>query len=589
VTTKAPPISPNTSPAQGEVSGPLSRSPWLTVENLLIAALLLVVGYLIIPPFGVLVFGSITDSKPAAPPHFTLATIEAAFSRGVIYPALLNSFIFAALTATIVLIMGAFLAWLVTRTDSVVRHMTDLFALAPILLPSVLQVSGWIMLLGPRNGMINLFAMEYLGFSSPPFNLYSFAGMVWVSVLQELPLAFLWLWPAFRAMNPELEEAALVGGGSMLTVLRRVTLPMLRPTLFAAWIIFFIYAFGALSVPLLIGLPSRIFLYSTEIYLATTRFPTNLNVASAYSLLFVAITFFGIYAYRRATADASRFVTVTGRAYNPRLIPLGLWQIPITALAILMLLLVAGLPLLVLVWNAFMPYPQVPSFKSLEVITMANFNAALNYGPAMRAIGNSLMLGLGAGILATLIGGAIAWTTLRLKAKGRMVGLLEQLAMTPIAVPGMITGVGLLWLYLVLPLPIYGTPWILLIAYVTILLPFAVRICSSGLTQIHQELEEASAVAGASLFTTLRRVVLLLIAPSAIASVLYVALRAFREYSASIFLTAPGNEVVSVLVLDMWNGGNANTLAAYVTMVTALLTVAIVFVQWVGRRTGIQV
>src|SRR5262249_14946633 len=147
---------------------------------------------------------------------------------------------------------------------------------------------------------------------------------------------------------------------------------------------------------------------------------------------------------------------------------------------------------LVLVWNAFMPYPQVPSFKSFELMTMANFNAALNYGPAMRAIGNSLMIGFAAGILATLIGGAIFWATLLLKTMLGVVGVIEQLAMPPIAIPGMITVVGLLWLYLLLPLPIYGTPWILLIAYVTILLPYAVRICSSGLTQIHQELEEAS-------------------------------------------------------------------------------------------------
>jgi iron(III) transport system permease protein len=587
VTTKGPPVPPNASPLAGETLQ--SKLRWLTVENCLIAVLLLIVGYLIIPPLGVLIYGSITDTKPAAPPHFTVDTVIGAFSRGVIYPALLNSFIYAFLTATIVLVIGCFLAWLVTRTDSAVRHMTDLFALAPILLPSVMQVSGWIMLLGPRNGLINLLAVEYLGFSSPPFNLYSFGGMIWVSVLQELPLAFLWLWPSFRAMNPELEEAGLIAGGSMLTVLRRVTLPMLRPTIFAAWIIFFIYAFGALSVPLLIGLPARIFLYSTEIYIATTKFPTNLNVASAYSLLFVAITAFGIYAYRRATADASRFVTVTGRAYNPRLIPLGLWQIPITALAILILLLVAGLPLLVLVWNAFVPFPQVPSLKALQTLTTANLINAMNYGPAMRAVGNSLMLGIGAGLLSTLIGGAIAWCALRLKTKRRMIAVLEQLAMTPIAIPGMITGVGLLWLYLVLPINIYGSPWILLIAYVTLFLPFAVRICSSGLSQIHQELEEASTVAGAGLSTTLRRIVLLLVAPSMLTSVLYIALRAFREYSASIFLTAPGNEVVSVLVLDMWGGGNANTLAAYVTMVTALLTVTVLFVQWLSRRTGVQV
>lgn len=560
----------------------------ISTDGLLVAALMLIVGYLIVPPIAVLIFGSVTDSRPAAPPNFTLETLSRAYGRDTVYPALLNTLAYAALTATLVLVLGGFLAWLVTRTDSAIRRIADVFTLVPILMPAVLLVSGWILLLGPRNGMINLLAMDYLGLENPPFNIFSFSGMVWVGMLQELPLAFLWLWPTFRSMNPELEEAGLVGGGNMWTVMRRITLPMLRPTIVAAWIIFFIYSLGALSVPLLIGLPGNIFLYSTEIYLATRQIPTDLNLASAYSLLYVAATIIGIYAYRRSTAEASRFVTIGGRAYNPRLIRLGIWKHAVTAFGLVALLLVAGLPIFVLVWNAFMPYAQAPSLASFEMATTENFAAAIGYGPSLRALVNSLCLGLGTGLIATVLGGLVAWGNLRMKAYGRSMAFIDYMATMPIAIPSMITGVGLLWLYLIVPLPIYGTVWILLIAYVTITLPFAVRICSSGLTQIHHELEEASAVSGASRFTTMRRIVFLLIAPSIVASVLYVALRAFREYAASIFLTSPGAEVFSVLVLDMWEGGNVNILSAYVAMVIALLTLVIVFIYWLGRRIGIQ-
>jgi len=562
--------------------------PKISANTLIVIPLVIVVGSLIIPPLGILMYGALTDTPPAVTPNFTFDTLARAYGSWVIYPALIKSVIYAMYTATLVLIIGGFLAWVVERTDSWVRKFANLFALAPILMPAILMISGWILLLGPNSGIINLIARDYLGMDEPLFNLFSFGGMVWVGMLQELPLAFLWLWPAFRSMNPDLEEAALASGAGMLTVMRKITLPILRPTIVAAWIIFFIYSLGALSVPLLIGLPAKIFLFSTEVYLSAISFPSDLNLASAYILLFLFITVFAIYAYRRATANAERYVTISGKAYNPRLIRLGRWQYLITAFAVLLLFLVAGLPLLVLIWNAFMPYPQAPSFASLQTMTFDNFSAALDYGPARRAVVNSFGLGLAAGLIATFLGALIAWASLRLKTHRRWMGLLDHLATTPIAVPGMIVGVGLVWLYLVLPVPIYGTHWILLIAYVTLHLPYSVRICTSGLSQLHEELEEAGYMSGANRVTVLRRIVFKLTAASITASVIYVSLRSFREYTASIFLTAPGTEVFSVLVLDMWEGGNSNMLSAYVTMVMGGVGLAVLAYALINRQLGLR-
>jgi iron(III) transport system permease protein len=562
---------------------------WLSPDRLIVYPLLIIVGYLLLPPLGILIYGAFTDTPPAVTPNFTFETVFRAYGQATVYPALFNSLIYAAATSTLVLIVGGFLAWVVVRTESAVRHMTDFFVLAPILMPAVLLVSGWILLMSPRSGFFNLIAMQYFGASAPIFDIYSFSGMVWVGMLQELPLAFLWLWPAFRSMNPELEEAGLISGAGMLTVMRDITLPILRPTLLAAWIIFFIYSLGSLSVPLLLGLPAGIFLYSTEIYLATRRVPTDLNLAAAYILLFLFVAMVGLHAYRRATRDASRFVTITGKAYRPRLIRLGIWQPVTTALAIVILLLVAGLPLFILVWNAFMPYIQPPSLAALERATTANFSAALNYGPATRAVTNSVILGIGAGIVTTIIGGLVAWASLRMKGHRRSLAALDYMCMAPIAIPGMIIGVGMLWLYLVLPVPIYGTRWILLLAYILNHLPFAVRITQSGLSQLHKELEEAADVSGASRMRTIWSIVLPLLAPSIIASFVYVTLRSFREYTASIFLTAPGTEVFAVLVLDMWDGGNPTILAAYVTMVIGLVAVLLVAIYWITRRLGMRI
>lgn len=551
-----------------------------------VVALLAIVVWLVGAPIAGIAIGSLTDSPPGTPPHFTFATLVDAYADREHLRSLGLSIVFAAITATCVLVIGGALAFAAARTDSAVRRWVDLFALAPILIPSVVFVAGWILLAGPKNGMLNLMAVDYLGFERAPLDVYSFTGMVWVATLQEIPLAFLWLWPAFRAMNPDLEDAALVAGASAWTTLTRVSLPLLRPALASAWIIFFIYSLGALMVPLMIGLPAKIILFSTEIYLAAQRVPSDLNLASAYSLAILATTAFGVYAYRRATRDATRFATVTGKAFNPRIVRLGRWRPVVTALAILVLMLVAGLPLLVLVWNAFMPYPQAPSIASMERATLGNFRAALEYGPAVEAFLNSLWLGLVAGVLTAVLGALIAWVTLRLKRPRRTLAVLDQLATLPIAMPGMIVGVSLLGFYLAVPLPIYATPWLLLIAYVTLHLPYAVRILASGITQLHTDLEDAGRVAGADWLVVFRRIVASLIAPSLIAATVYVALRSFREYAASIFLVAPGTPVFSVLVLDMWDTGAFNRLAAYVTMVLLVLGLVLSATARLSRRIG---
>jgi len=554
--------------------------------NWAVLALFALVAYLVGAPLCGLIFGSLTDTPPGEPPHFTLDTLIDAYGDPDHLVSLVNSLVFATLTATLVLAIGAALAWAAARTDAAVRRFVDLFALAPMLIPSVLFVAGWVLLLGPKNGLINLFCVAYLGFAAPPFDVYSFSGMVWVATLQEIPLAFLWLWPAFRALNPDLEEAALIAGAGPGRVLWRISLPLLRPALISAWIIFFVYALGALMVPLMIGLPARIILYSTEIYLAAQRVPSDLNLASAYSLIILATTAFGVHAYRRATRDTARFATVTGKAFRPRIAPLGVWRLPVTAGAVLVLFLSAGLPMLVLAWNAFLPYPQAPSPQSLDLLTLKNFSIALAYGPAVQALMTSLWLGFVAGLLATVLGALIAWCTQRLRRPALMIAALDQLATAPIAAPGMIVGVSLLWVYLLLPLPIYGTPWLLLIAYVTLHLPYAVRICASGIAQLHTELEEGGRVAGGSWLFVFRRVVLPLMATSFLSSLLYVGLRSFREYAASIFLTAPGTQVFSVLVLDMWDTGNFGMISAYATMVMVLLTAIIGVFSWLMRRIG---
>jgi iron(III) transport system permease protein len=563
------------------------RKPRSPAEMVFGVVLLVIVAYFVIPPLGMLVYSSFVDAPPGSAPIFSLDVIKRTYGVWHTYSSLSNSIIYALSTATLVIALGGFLAWAAERTISVVRSMADLFVLAPILMPAVMLVSAWIMLLGPGSGIVNTMLKEVLGTNRVPLDLFTMPGMIWVGTLQELPLAFLWMWPAFRAINPALEEAALLSGASNWQVLRYITIPLLMPTIYAAWLICFIFALGALSVPLLLGLPSGILFYSTEIYLVTTRFPSDLNMASAYCLLYIAAVVVGLYLYRHALGDASRFVTISGRGYTPRRIDLGRWRPLVDGVVMFFLFVIAVLPMLALIWMSLMPYPQPPSLRALNQITFANFAAALAYEPAKRAIANSLMLGLGAGLVTTALGAAIAWFLLRTKYR-RLSALLDQLATAPIAMPGILVGVSLLLVYIVVPLPIYGTLWILLIAYITLHIPYSVRICVGALSQIHKELEEGAWMAGATRFTAICKIVFPLIAPSLAASALYVLLRSFREYSASIFLTGVNTEVFSVLVLDMWAGGVTVILAAYVTMVMGLLIVAAVILQQIGNRAGVR-
>lgn len=547
-----------------------------------------VVLFLILPPLLTLTLGAVSSSSPGAPFVFSLVNVRALVESEDILSSLGNSLIYAATTATIVTIIGTFIAWVIERTDARTARFAQVFAIVPILIPAVTLVSSWIMLLSPRGGILNLAWQAATGSDAPFFDIFSLHGMIWVTIVQELPLAVLWLWPVMRATNPDLEEAARISGASGWRTMRSVTLPLLLPALAGGWLIFFVYALGALSVPIMIGLPARIFLYSTEIYLATTRIPTQYGLAGLYSVLFLVVAVSSIYFYNRLLSDADRFSTIRGKSFRPRRQALGRWRL-ITDVAVSFVLLVtAALPILVLVWNSLMPYPQLPSLKSLDLVTIDNYVSAINYGPAMRAIWNSLWIGAIAGIATTALGAAIAWLRLRSNDRSGLVAITEQVGSMPIAIPGMIVGVSFLWLGLMLPFGIYGSAWILLLAYVTLHLPYTIRICTSGLLQLHAELEEAASVAGASRAAVGRLIVFPLLLPTLTSAAIYASLRSFREYAASVFLTAPGTEVFSVVVLDMWQGGNSSVLAAYAVMVMLLLSVIVTLANMASARFSLK-
>jgi iron(III) transport system permease protein len=353
-----------------------------------------------------------------------------------------------------------------------------------------------------------------------------------------------------------------MSGGNYLQVFTRVTLPLLRPAILSALLLLFVMGMASYEVPRLIGRPARIDVFTTDIQGAIISTPPAFGVASALGLTLLAICVLAVYFYRRATRHAESFATITGKGYRPTRVKLGRWRWPVALGIGAMFALALGLPLFTLVWQSFFRNLAQPfSLDAAQAATLDNYDFILGYPIFLSAVKTSVIL---ATLAATIVAGltfVMAWIAHR--SLPRYGFLLDALAFAPIAIPGVIVGAGILVAYLMLPIAIYNTIWILLVAYVTLYLPYGMRFASSGLAQIHRELEEVAAVSGAGLGQIFARIMLPLLAPVLLAGWIYVFVLAVRELGASIFLVGPGTHVLGTISLTMWEeGGSYGAVAA---------------------------
>ena len=550
-------------------------------QNLLFLALLCVVAYFTIGPLLMLAYGSLHSSPPGVPGKFTFAHYILIYSDPRTFRLLWVTLYYSFFASLISFGMGAFLAWVVERTDAPLRTLISQLSLAPMFLPSVLVTLSWVFLLGPDTGLINNWLGALLG---PDYrlNVYSLWGMIWVKGTVDIPLVYLWLSPSLKSMDPNLEEAGYASGASGLQVLKDISLPMLAPALLATWLITFILSIEDLAVPIFIGLPARVLVFASEIYLASSSPPTNVNVASTYAALLLVISLIGILLYRKATSASEKYAVVSGKAYRPRSLELGRSKWLVTGLALAILVLTVGLPVLLMLWNSFMPFAQTPTLKGLNLLTSGNYMDVFRSSLLVRSLKNSVLLGLTTGVVVMMVSSVIAWMVIRTKVRFREA--VDFLAFLPIAIPGVVVGISLIWVYLTLPIPIYATKWILLVAYFTRFIPYGVRLSYVGQSQIHPELEEASAASGAGWLQTFRRITLVLLAPTMFAGIAYVLVRAFRELPASILLAHSGSEVFSVAVYSLWEVGALPRLAALGIFAIVVLVVSVLIVRKITGR-----
>ena len=553
-------------------------------QSLILAGCILFVLYLAGVPLVMLLYGSIRSAPIGEPgATYTIQNYIKAYFDKEFYLLLLNSVYYALGTCTLTFIIGTFLAWVSERTNTPLKKLFVVMSLIPFIIPGILSTISWILLLSPKIGLINIVVKEVLGLESAPFNVYSMWGMIWAEAIHLYPLVFLLMSASFRNMDTSLEEAALTAGSSTWQTFCRVTLPLMRPAMFSVLLINFVRGIEAFEVPALIGVPAKISVFTTKIFLAIHQFPSDFGLAGAYAVTLLAISTVGVLIYGRITRREERFATVTGKGYRPRVIDLGAWKYVTLGISFLIFFLAVILPVFVLLWSSFIPYYGVPSYELMAKMTWANYQYIINYPLALTAFKNSFYLSVGSATLVMLLTSIISWITVKTKLPGR--ALLDNITFIPIAMPGIVLGVSLIWVYLTLPIPIYGTIWVLLLAYITKFMPYGIRAASASMIQINKELEEASLTAGGTWFQTFRKVILPLLMPGFTAGWIYISIIALRELSTSILLYSYNSTVLSIMAFDLWEGGQYT----YVCALGVLMVLLLITMAFTARKLGAKI
>ena len=554
-----------------------------TLPNILLVACVVVAVWLVFVPLSALLYNAFTEDTGFGPGAFSLENFIEAYSSWHILRLFWNSLVFAFATAVTTFVMGALVAWVVERTDAPGASLFHTLSLLSFAVPGLLMAMAWIFVFSPNIGWGNAVLTSAFGLGEAPVNIYSMAGMTWALSSHYFPLAYLALGPALRVLDVRMEEAGLMSGGNYPQVFTRITLPLLRPAILSALLLLFVMGMASYEVPRLIGRPARIDVFTTDIQGAIISTPPAFGVASALGVTLLAICILAVYFYRRATRHAESFATITGKGYRPTRVKLGAWRWPVALGIGAMFAVALGLPLLTLVWQSFFRNLAQPFSSSSALATLDNYDFILSYPIFLSAVKTSVLL---AAMAATIVAGltfVMAWIAQR--SLPRYGFLLDALAFAPIAIPGVIVGAGILVAYLMLPIPIYNTIWILLVAYVTLYLPYGMRFASSGITQIHRELEEAASMSGAGLGQIFRKIMLPLLAPVLLAGWIYVFVLAVRELGASIFLVGPGTHVLGTISLTMWEeGGSYGAVAALGVIQIVPLAVIVAGLRWIELR-----
>jgi iron(III) transport system permease protein len=543
------------------------------LEEAVMAAAVLLLLILVVFPLLTLMVSSFRNDD-----GFSLSNFTDALTERLYLQALLNSLTLGAWTAFFSVLIGVPLAWAVSRTNVPGKSMIRLTATLAYLSPPFLIAIAFVNLFSPNAGLVNAFLRDVAGLPWLTFNVFSMTGLVLVTVLHTFPFVYLLASTALQSVDASYEEAAqILGCGKFKTALS-ITGPLVAPAILSGTLLAFVNAIALFGSQAIIGLPGRIVTLPTRIY-ALFDFPPQYGLASALSLLFIIITVVALYLQRSFLAKRS-YITLGGKGSRPQLVDLGPARWAVFGFCVLVFIIAILLPYLTLLAVSLSKSWGLGFWKGL---TLANYRFILfEYDPTQRAIGNSLLLAAASATVAVILGALVSWIDIRTKAPGRKI--LDYIALVPLGLPGIVMAVALIQFWLAMPVALYGTLAILMLAYVGRYIPLGVRAANTALRQIDPSLEESAHILGARWWTTMREITLPLMRPGLFAGWLLVFVPVVQELSASILLFSSSTITLAVAVYNLYETGYSEPVAALSIINMIIIGIAI----WLANKAGGQ-
>jgi iron(III) transport system permease protein len=545
--------------------------------------LLLIIGFMVLYPLAMLLYGSFWTSRPGFPGEFTLKNYIDAYTDPGTYKVFGTTVLLIGTKTLVAVALASTLAWIVTRTDTPFRGTLEVFMTVPFFIPGILETIGWILLLSPNTGTINVVIRSLFGLDGAPFNVYSLGGMIWVMSLGSTSFIFLLLVNVLRNMDSSLEESARASGAGIARVALTITLPLMLPIILSAGMLSFIRAMDAFETPVLLGLPAKppVFVFSNRIYQAVQYdFPVNYGLATSLGVTFFALMICLIL-FQNRVLKGKEFSIITGKGYKPQVIRLGKFKWVTFALCCTFITFTTVLPVSQVVIGSFL---KVFGLIQPDMFTLDNYTAILSDAALWRGLINTIVLAGGASLLTVVLCSVVSYVTIRTNFVGR--GALGLITWLPWAIPGIVAGLGMLWAYIALPLPfgwrLYGTTGLLLLVFITSGIPLGTRQMTGVMMQLSRELEESSRVHGANWLYTFRRIVIPLIGPSMAGAFLLLFVGFSRAVSTTILFTGPGVELLAVSLFSYSQAGRLSLVSALATVLMVINVSALL----IARRLG---
>ena len=559
------------------------RFGWLSRRHVIGTLVVVAVALVTLAPVAFLIYSSFNVTAPGEPTVHGLENWRQAFEDDRILDSIWMTLRLVLARLAISVTAGILFAWLLARTDMPGGSALEFLFWIAFFTPALPLTVGWILLLDPENGLINTL-LASLPFATPKFDIFSFWGIVWVHLTAtSIPVAVILFTPAFRQMSATLEESARMCGASALTTLRRITVPILIPAILPATAIMFIRSLEAFEIELLLGSPVGIFVYSTRIYDLIDEVPPAYGMATALGTLFLFVVLVMAVLYALCVRGR-RFTTVGGQGFSTERVRLGRWRWPAFALCALYLFSSFGLGLVFLVLSSFMR--RFGFFDIANPFTLDHWIELLSDPVLLSSLVNSLVLGTVTAVIGVVLFSLIAYIVVRSRLSGR--GIIDILAWLPWAIPGLLMGLALVWLFFATPLRVilYGTITGLVVAMVIKEMPVAVQLLKAGFLRIGNELEEAARVCGAGWSMTYWRVLLPLVSPVLITVAVLSFQAAVRDIASVVFLYDNDSRPLSILMLEYSFSGELERGAATGILLVAMIAVMAFIARKVGYRAG---